>query len=39
MKIKGKITKYIQIIKEKFKETIQKSEVVSNIFIKFVIIF
>ena len=39
MKIKGKIENYIQSIKKKFKETIEKSEVVSNIFIKFLVIF
>ena len=39
MKTKGKISNYIQNIKEKFKETIEKSEMTSNIFIKFLVIF
>ena len=39
MKIIGKITKYIQSIKEKLKETIEKSEMITNYFIKFLVIF
>ena len=39
MKIKGKVAKYTQSIKEKLNETIEKSEVIRNIFIKFLVIF
>ena len=39
MKIKGKIAHYIKSIEEKFKETIEKSEMISNMFIKFLVIF
>ena len=39
MKIKGENSNYIQNIQEKLNETIGKSEMSSNIFIKFLVIF